>query len=63
MKCGTSPPTGDHGQRYEVRATERESGKEIVIGWTNKADGARLAEGARLWPWVRDVAVVDRGER
>jgi len=55
--------TGDRGQRYEVRATERATGKQIVIGWTNRADGGSIAEGSRLWPRLRDVVVIDRGEQ
>lgn len=65
-RCDKGPKTGDAGQRYEVRATAREdsslgkAGEQVVIGWTNAADGGGLARGARLWPAVKDVVVVDR---
>ncbi len=60
QSCGSLPPTGDRGQRYEVRATRRETGEQIVIGWTPREDGGPIAESARLWPAMRDVVVIDR---
>lgn len=40
-------PTGDKGQRYEVRYTDRE-GVEKVFGWTEEADGGVLVESVKL---------------
>ena len=56
---------GDRGQRYEVRFIEVESGKERIMGWTERSDGGTLLASAKLWPSARDPWVVDRktGER
>lgn len=58
--CSRHPPVGDHGQRFEVRATRCATGQQMVIGWTDREDGGSLAKGARLWWAVRDVVVIDR---
>jgi hypothetical protein len=50
----TNFPTGDNGQRYEVRFYERETGMVKVMGWTNEADGGKLMESAKLWPYARE---------
>lgn len=44
---------GDKGQRYEVRYTDAETGKEKVMGWTEQADGGGLLRSALLWPAVK----------
>lgn len=62
-RCNSAPPTGDKGQRYEVTAYDLEDKARRVIGWTNEPDGGGLAEGARLWPRVNDVQVIDRESR
>jgi hypothetical protein len=53
-------PTGDKGQRYEVRYFDRQTGAEKVMGWTNEPDGGALMESAKLWPSARDPFVIDR---
>jgi hypothetical protein len=56
----TNFPTGDNGQRYEVRFYVRDTGEEKVMGWTNEPDGGSLLEAAKLWPHARDPFVIDR---
>jgi len=64
VSCSHLPATGDRGQRYEIRAAQRESGEEIVVGWTDAEDGGALARMARVWPYLRaeSVRVIDRQE-
>jgi hypothetical protein len=45
---------GDRGQRYEVRYTDSETGKEKIMGWTDKADGGGLLRAAVQWPAVKE---------
>ena len=52
--------TGDKGQRYEVRFTDRRTGKERVMGWTNDPAGEPLMSSAKLWPIALNPFVVDR---
>lgn len=47
---------GDRGQRYEVRYTDAETGKEKVVGWTNKEGGGGLLRAALQWPAVKERA-------
>jgi hypothetical protein len=51
---------GDRGQRYEVRFFERETGRERVMGWTERSDGGGLLASAKLWPSARDPFILDR---
>lgn len=52
-------PTGDRGQRYEVRYTGHD-GVERVYGWVNKADGGGLLASVKLWPAAKSGRVLDR---
>lgn len=52
--------SGDNGQRFEVRATQRASGKEFVIGWISDPKGGGIAKMLRGHPEWKDVRVVDR---
>ena len=56
-------PTGDKGQRFEVRFFDRETGRECMMGWTNSADGEPLMGSVKLLPTARDPFVVDRFAR
>jgi hypothetical protein len=66
-------PTGDRGQRFEVRyhkaiSTEVtpgvysvSAGEEAVFGWAKDMHGAReLRDGVQLAPWCFDAWIVDR---
>lgn len=52
-------PTGDRGQRYEVRAKDF-SGREFVVGWTNVRDGGEVVKVVNDHPSWHSHAVVDR---
>ena len=54
-------PTGDKGQRYEVRAKESD-GNAFVVGWTEKADGGALVKCIDLHPVFHSPRLVDRQE-
>lgn len=58
-ECGKMA-VGDRGQRYEVRYFHIETGKEYVMGWTERSDGGGLLSSAKLWPRARDPFVLDR---
>lgn len=58
--CKLDEKVGDRGQRYEVRFFDRETGKERVMGWTERRDGGALLSSAKLWPSARDPFIVDR---
>lgn len=58
-ECGKLP-VGDRGQRYEVRYFVRESGEELVMGWTERSDGGALMTSAKIWPRARDPFILDR---
>jgi len=50
-------PTGDQGQRYEIRAIQ--SGEEVVIGWCERRP-EKLVEAAKAHPACSDAWHVDR---
>ena len=52
--------TGDRGQRYEIRYTDKDDGKEKVIGWSDDPDN--LVECINLHPSMEDPKVIDRLE-
>lgn len=57
---GKKHKVGDKGQRYEVRAKDRE-GKEFIIGWCGTLEGAeRFAEGVKFHPSWHDPKIIDR---
>lgn len=58
--CSKMPPAGDRGQRYEVRFFERATGRERVMGWTERSDGGSLLSSAKLWPSASHPFVLDR---
>lgn len=51
---------GDKGQRYEVHATDVETGDLILVGRTNAKDGGGVMATAILHPLLKDPKVVDR---
>lgn len=52
---------GDKGQRYEVRYRDSD-GSEHVMGWTDRADGGRLAFSLSKHPTWKLSQIVDRGD-
>lgn len=57
--CKPMVPLGDRGQTYQVVQVQHD-GTEMVWGWTNEADGGRLASAAKLHPETASVRVIDR---
>jgi len=54
---------GDHGQRYEVRATGYPKPEQTVIGWSGSLRGAeQMASSIRLAPGCTSTEIVDRQE-
>ncbi len=58
-QCNFLSRVGDEGQRYEVRCIG-EAGKEMVMGWTDRADGGGFVESVNLHPVWHDCVVHDR---
>ncbi len=57
----SSVPTGDRGQRYEVRAAGYPNGGENVIGWASLLPVAnRMADSIFKAPNCTDAWVLDR---
>lgn len=52
-------PTGDRGQRYEVRCTDG-NGAEMVVGWCEDSDGGPLRRCVELHPSWHSPVVIDR---
>lgn len=56
--------SGDHGQRYEVRALDADNNDiEFVVGWTNEAGGGDLVRGVNAHPAWHSPRVIDRRHR
>lgn len=53
------PKVGDENQRYEVRCLDGND-KEMVMGWTDEADGGGLARSVELHPVWHNCTVIDR---
>jgi len=54
-------PTGDKGQRYEVRTTGYPKAEESVLGWASKKEGAEeMARAIRQAPGFTSARIVDR---
>ncbi len=54
----SSHPTGDRGQRYEIRYSEDEGEPEKVFGWANDPDAFEAA--IELHPCWCNRKVIDR---
>lgn len=52
---------GYKGQKYEVRFTDKDTGKECVFGWQNESEGG-LANACRSAPWAEDVRVIEAAQ-
>lgn len=58
--CASMPPTGDRGQRYEVRYQD-EKGVEHVLGWADTAASVRqLRKAIDAHPAWSKPRVIDR---
>lgn len=55
-------PTGDQGQRYEVKAKFKGKKVEETVGYTNQSSGGGIMRMLMSWPRVVDgsIRVVDR---
>jgi hypothetical protein len=54
---------GDHGQRFEVRATGYPKAGENVIGWSDTIEGADVMAGSiRRAPSCTSTTIYDRAQ-